>query len=82
MVTLFEGRPASVGRRCSRSLPHRAEFGGIATSLTRECELASVSFRRNTPVDAAVLRDFAPDAVILATGATPYVPARPMMKCR
>ncbi|WP_151718434.1 oxidoreductase [Gemmobacter serpentinus] len=74
-VTLFEAAPRIGGQALlAQLLPHRAEFGGIATNLTRECELAGVTLRRNARVDAAVLRDFAPDAVILATGATPYVP--------
>lgn len=74
-VTLFEAEKHLGGQaRLAQLLPHRAEFGGIVTNLTRECELAGVAFRRGARVEAATIRDFAPEAVILATGAAPYVP--------
>lgn len=74
-VTLFEADARLGGQALlAQLLPHRSEFGGIVTNLVRECELAGVAFRRNARVDAAAIRAFAPDAVILATGATPYVP--------
>ncbi len=74
-VTLFEASPRIGGQALlAQLLPHRAEFGGIATNLSRECELAGVTMRRNTRVDAALIREVAPDAVVLATGATPYLP--------
>ncbi|HRO14348.1 MAG TPA: FAD-dependent oxidoreductase [Paracoccus sp. (in: a-proteobacteria)] len=75
LVTLFEAGPRIGGQALlAQMLPHRSEFGGIVTNLAREAELAGVTIRRNTHVDAALLRDFAPDAVILATGARPFVP--------
>lgn len=74
-VTLFEAGARLGGQALlAQLLPGRAEFGGIATNLAREGELHGVSFRRNTRVDAALVRDVAPDAVILATGAAPHVP--------
>lgn len=74
-VTLFEAAPRLGGQALlAQLLPQRAEFGGIATNLARECELAGVTIRRNTRVDAALIREVAPDAVILATGAQPYLP--------
>lgn len=74
-VTLFEAAPRLGGQALlAQLLPQRAEFGGIATNLARECELAGVTIRRNTRVDVALIRDFAPDAVILATGAQPWLP--------
>lgn len=74
-VTLFEAAPRIGGQALlAQLLPHRAEFGGIVTNLEREAELAGVTLRRNARVDAATIRDFTPDAVILATGARPYVP--------
>ncbi|VDC20218.1 FAD-dependent oxidoreductase [Pseudogemmobacter humi] len=74
-VTLFEAAPRLGGQALlAQLLPQRAEFGGIATNLTRECELAGVTIRRGHPVDADAVRAFAPEAVILATGAVPYVP--------
>jgi 2,4-dienoyl-CoA reductase-like NADH-dependent reductase (Old Yellow Enzyme family) len=74
-VTLFEAEPRIGGQALlAQLLPQRAEFGGIVTNLSRECELTGVTVRRNARVDAALIRDFAPDAVILATGAVPHVP--------
>lgn len=74
-VTLFE-REAQLGgqARLAQLLPHRAEFGGIITNLTRELELSGVDVRRGVAVDAAVMREHAADAIILATGATPRWP--------
>ena len=75
-VTLFE-RDRQLGgqARLAQLLPHRSEFGGIITNLTREMELAGVDIRTGVPVDEAVIRDHAPDAVIIATGAKPRWPA-------
>jgi 2,4-dienoyl-CoA reductase-like NADH-dependent reductase (Old Yellow Enzyme family)/thioredoxin reductase len=55
-------------------LPGRAEFGGIVTNLAREMELAGVRVVTGTEVTRALVEHEAPDAVILATGATPYRP--------
>ncbi len=70
-VTLFE-REAQLGgqARLAQLLPHRAEFGGIITNLTREMELAGVEVRKQASVDKAAVVEFAPDEVIVATGAT------------
>ncbi|WP_339855431.1 FAD-dependent oxidoreductase [Roseovarius nubinhibens] len=74
-VTLFERESQLGGQaRLAQLLPHRAEFGGIITNLTRECELAGVQFRKGVTVDEAVISEFAPEAVIVATGATPRWP--------
>lgn len=53
-------------------LPDRAEFGGSVDNLKREMELAGVEVRLNTVVDVALIDDEKPDAVIIATGATPF----------
>lgn len=74
-VTVFEAASQLGGQaQLAQLVPGRAEFGGIITNLTRECELAGVTIRRGARVDAEVIRDFAPEAVILATGARPYIP--------
>ncbi|WP_415184838.1 FAD-dependent oxidoreductase [Phaeovulum sp.] len=74
-VTLFEATGQLGGQALIAQLvPRRAEFGGIATNLAREVELAGVTVRKNTRVTADVVREFAPDAIIMATGATPYRP--------
>jgi 2,4-dienoyl-CoA reductase-like NADH-dependent reductase (Old Yellow Enzyme family) len=55
-------------------LPTRAEFGGIVTNLAREMTLAGVDVRLNQPVTRALIEAIAPDAVVIATGATPRAP--------
>jgi pyruvate/2-oxoglutarate dehydrogenase complex dihydrolipoamide dehydrogenase (E3) component len=77
-VTLYEAAPHLGGQaRLAQLLPRRAEFGGIITNLSREMELAQVSIQRGVRVDRAFVEKEAPDAVILATGAVPYVPELP-----
>ena len=75
-VTLFE-REAQLGGqvRLAQALPHRAEFGGIITNLAREMELAGAKARKGIAVDAGVIAEFEPDAIVVATGAEPRWPA-------
>ncbi len=58
----------------AQTLPGRAEFGVIVDNLRREMELSGVDIRLNTVVDGALIKAEKPDAVIIATGATPYRP--------
>ena len=58
----------------AQRLPSRTEFGGLATNLTRECELAGVRVITGTEVSATMVRSQSPDGLIIATGGTPYVP--------
>lgn len=77
-VTLYEAAAQPGGQALlAQALPRRAEFGGIVTNLLRELELAQVRVRRGVRVDEAVIRAESPEAVILATGAEPYVPELP-----
>ncbi|KIC13395.1 oxidoreductase [Leisingera sp. ANG-Vp] len=74
-VALFEQEAQLGGQaRLAQLLPHRSEFGGIITNLTREMELAGVDIRTGTAVDEGVIRDYGPDAVIIASGAAPRWP--------
>lgn len=74
-VVLFEKEAQLGGQaRLAQLLPHRAEFGGIITNLTREMELAGVEIRKGVTVTEAEIAGFAPDRVIVATGATPRWP--------
>ena len=74
-VTLYEKAGQLGGQALlAQILPDRAEFGGIVTNLTREMELCGVRVERSVAVDAAMVEREAPDAVIMATGATPYLP--------
>ena len=77
-VTLYDAAPQLGGQvLLAQLLPKRGEFGGIVTNFARELERAQVRIHRGAPVDAALIRAEAPDAVILATGATPRVPDLP-----
>ena len=59
----------------AQMLPGRDEFGGLVTNLERELTNAGVEIRLKTPVDRALVAAMKPDAIIVATGATPYLPA-------
>ncbi len=59
----------------AQMLPGRAEFGGLVTNLERELARAGVKVRLKTTVDGRTIAAIAPDAVIVATGARPYLPA-------
>ncbi|MFQ6024805.1 MAG: FAD-dependent oxidoreductase [Acidiferrobacterales bacterium] len=74
-VTLYEKASQLGGQALlAQLLPGRAEFGGIVTNLQREIELAGVEVIKNTEVSKDLVHKKSPDAVILATGARPYIP--------
>ncbi len=74
-VTLFEAQATLGGQvNLAQLLPGRAEFGGVTTNLAHEAEQSGVNIRLNNPVDRNLIDQENPDAVILATGATPYDP--------
>ena len=74
-VTLYERSPQLGGQTLlAQLLPRRAEFGGIVTNLAREVELAGVEVVKNTAVTRELVDVQIPDAVVLATGASPYRP--------
>jgi 2,4-dienoyl-CoA reductase-like NADH-dependent reductase (Old Yellow Enzyme family) len=75
-VTLYE-KSARLGGQVllAQLLPGRAEFGGLVTNFEREIELAGVEVVKRTEVTPELVAEQAPDAIILATGARPYVPA-------
>lgn len=52
----------------AQRLPLREEFGGLITNLAREVELSGAELRLNTLVDAALVADEQPDAIVIATG--------------
>ncbi len=71
-VTLLEADSMLGGQvRLAQMLPGRAEFGGVTTNLEREARAAGVDIRLNTRATAETVNTHAPDAVILATGASP-----------
>ncbi|MSP82602.1 MAG: FAD-binding protein [Alphaproteobacteria bacterium] len=75
-VTLYE-RAGQLGGQVllAQALPGRAEFGGLATNLARELDLAGAKVVRGRDVTAEAIRADGPDVVILATGALPRLPA-------
>lgn len=77
-VTLYEASPHLGGQALlAQQLPRRAEFGGIVTNLSRELELAQVRVVKGARVDQSLVEAERPDAVIIATGARPYLPEMP-----
>ncbi|RWG04130.1 FAD-dependent oxidoreductase [Mesorhizobium sp.] len=77
-VTLYEASTQLGGQaQLAQLLPRRAEFGGIITNLSRELELAQVRVVKGVRVDYALVNAEKPDAVIVATGARPYLPEIP-----
>lgn len=75
-VTLYEAENQLGGQvRLAQLLPRRSEFGGLITNLSRELELSGAEVITGHRVDADALRADKPDAVILATGASPLWPS-------
>ena len=58
--------------------PYRQEMGDIVTQLSRQVHKLGVEVRLNTEVTLDLVRRSSPDAVIVATGATPLRPDRVM----
>ena len=74
-VTLYESSSRLGGQaNLAQILPGRAEFGGIITNLKRELHAAGVNILTGKPVNRRLIDDLQPNAVIVATGATPYLP--------
>jgi 2,4-dienoyl-CoA reductase-like NADH-dependent reductase (Old Yellow Enzyme family) len=82
-VTLYEATERLGGQLAyARRAPLRGDIGTIADWLAAELTPLGVDVHLQTPVDAAVLASRSPDAVIVATGATPrrdgFQAARPL----
>ncbi|MDI3406017.1 oxidoreductase [Streptomyces cavernicola] len=76
-VTVYDaGRRPGGQVLLAERLPGRAEFGGAVTNLLEEARRSSVRIKSGVTVDAELVREQAPDAVVLATGARPYRPPR------
>jgi len=74
-VTLYEASSRLGGQALlAQLLPGRAEFGGLITNLQRELELAQVRVVKGVRVDCGLIEAERPEAIILATGASPYRP--------
>ncbi|MGI9391695.1 MAG: FAD-dependent oxidoreductase [Boseongicola sp.] len=71
---LWEAAPRLGGQaNLAQLLPGRAEFGGIVDNLSREID-PNVEVKIGHRATAENLLEAKPDAVIMATGAEPYVP--------
>lgn len=68
--------------RLAQLLPGREEFGGIVANLEREAVAAGVEIRMKTACTADLIARSAPDAVLLAVGARPHLPALEGFDCR
>ena len=79
-VTLYEAARRPGGQvLLAEQLPGRAEFGGAVTNLLSEVDRYAVKVVTGQRVDAAFVREQQPDAVVIATGATPRVPELELM---
>lgn len=79
-VTVYEaGRRPGGQVLLAEQLPGRAEFGGAVTNLMSEVDRYGVKVVTGQHVDADLVRRQQPDAVVVATGATPRVPELELM---
>lgn len=77
-VTLFETKPQTGGMLLTAMMPpHKDEIGHLIDTMTYQAKKAGVKFRLNEPVNAKKIVAARPDAVVVATGAVPLVPAIP-----
>ena len=74
-VTLYEQEKSLGGQaRLAQSLPGRSEFGGVITNCEREMALAGVRIKKGVKVERTIIEREAPDQLIVATGARPWLP--------
>jgi thioredoxin reductase len=74
-VQLFDaGRRLGGQVLLAELLPGRAEFGGVVTNLSAEAERAGAKLQAGVTVDCDTIAQVAPDVLIVATGARPYLP--------
>jgi 2,4-dienoyl-CoA reductase-like NADH-dependent reductase (Old Yellow Enzyme family) len=74
-VTLVEAGPRVGGQvLLAQELPERAEMAGAVMNLEAEARRAGTEIRTRVRADLAFVRAFAPEVVVVATGAVPYRP--------
>jgi mycofactocin system FadH/OYE family oxidoreductase 2 len=77
-VVLFEAAPALGGQVLAAArAPKREDYAAIATWLAVQIRKLGVEVRLNAPASAADVLAESPEAVVVATGATPRVPDIP-----
>ena len=80
-VILFERRSELGGQgRLARKTPHKDRFGEILRYLVHRIQSLQVDIRMDTAASGETVMREKPDAVILATGAVPVIPALPGME--
>lgn len=71
-VSLYEMTRRLGGQvRIAAQAPHRADYGAIVQWLADEIDRFGVEVHLGQPVDPDLVREVAPDIVIVATGSTP-----------
>lgn len=74
-VTLIEASSQLGGQALlAQRLPGREEFGGIVTNLATELDRLGVTIIKGAEATVETIQPHKPDAIILATGAQPYLP--------
>jgi len=77
-VTLADSKDQLGGQLLVAILPpHKEELGGLTSYLAGQMKKLGVTVELGQKVDAATVEKAKPDAVIVATGATPIVPNIP-----
>ena len=77
-VTLFEMADRLGGQLfLAAAPPGRSEFASLAKDLSRQVKVANIPTVFNCRADESLIREKSPDAIILATGATPLSPPIP-----
>jgi 2,4-dienoyl-CoA reductase-like NADH-dependent reductase (Old Yellow Enzyme family)/thioredoxin reductase len=75
-VILCEKTDALGGQlKCASQAPHKSELGEIVIYYEKQFKELAVDVRMNCEIDVETVKNIAPDAVILATGADPHLPA-------
>lgn len=73
-VTLFEATDTLGGQmRLAAYPPGKGDITNMVRSYVAKCEQYGVKIRMNTKVTAEIIKEEAPDVVIIATGATPLI---------
>ena len=77
-VTLFEQSGRLGGQLyLAAAPPGRTEFAVLAKDLSRQVALAEISTVLDCKVNASLIQEYAPEVMILATGARPLAPPIP-----
>jgi len=77
-VSLWEREPDLGGQlKSARVAPHKDRLGALLPYYARELKKLGVEIKKGTEVTLAKIKQFSPDALIIATGAKPVVPEIP-----